>query len=133
MSTVKPDYVVPMLPSMDMAESRSFYERLGFTVFYHDDNFLGVNKGQLELHFWPCSDRHICEASGCYFRVGDVDAYFSEWSFLPVKPILTEGEADHARISGAPEDRPWGMREFYLWDPNGNLIRIGSVIETREA
>jgi len=133
MSAAKPDYAVPMLPSMDLGVSRAFYEKLGFDVFYQDDNFLGVTRGALELHFWPCNDRRICEASGCYFQVGDVDAYYSEWSFLPVNPVLADGETDHARISGEPEDRPWGMREFYLWDTSGNLIRIGSVIEPREA
>jgi len=133
MTATKTDYAIPMLPSMDLAASKTFYEKLGFAVFYQDDNFLGVNRGSLELHFWPCRDRRICEASGCYIQVGDVDAYHSEWSFLPAKPTLADGEGDHARISGIPEDRPWGMREFYLWDPSGNLIRIGSVIETREA
>ena len=27
-----------------------------------------------------------------------------------------------------PEDRPWGMREFYVMDPNGNLLRFGQLI-----
>jgi hypothetical protein len=27
-------------------------------------------------------------------------------------------------VSGI-EDKPWGMREFALVDPNGNLIRVG--------
>ncbi len=133
MPTERPDYVVPMLPSLDLAESCAFYEKLGFEAFHQDANFLGLILGNLELHFWPCRDRSICEASGCYFHVSDVDAYHDRWSFLPVRPVLNAGEQDFARISGAPEDRPWGMREFYLWDPNGNLIRIGSVIETREA
>ncbi|MEQ9487574.1 MAG: VOC family protein [Alphaproteobacteria bacterium] len=133
MSATSADYAVPMLPSVDLAETRSFYESLGFTVFYHDASFLGLTRGKLELHFWPCADRSICEASGCYFQVGDVDKYHEQWSFLPVRPTLKPGETDFARISGAPEDRPWGMREFYLWDSNGNLIRIGSVIEAQEA
>jgi len=26
------------------------------------------------------------------------------------------------------EDKPWGLREFAVIDPDGNLIRIGQVI-----
>jgi hypothetical protein len=27
------------------------------------------------------------------------------------------------------EDKPWGLREFAIVDPDGNLLRIGQVIE----
>jgi hypothetical protein len=27
------------------------------------------------------------------------------------------------------ENKPWGMREFAIVDPDGNLIRIGQTIE----
>ena len=26
------------------------------------------------------------------------------------------------------EDKPWGLREFAILDPDGNLLRIGQVI-----
>jgi hypothetical protein len=26
------------------------------------------------------------------------------------------------------EDKPWGLREFAVVDPDGNLIRIGQII-----
>jgi hypothetical protein len=28
------------------------------------------------------------------------------------------------------EDKPWGLREFAVVDPDGNLLRIGQVIQT---
>jgi hypothetical protein len=28
----------------------------------------------------------------------------------------------------ALEDKPWGLREFALVDPEGNLVRIGQVM-----
>jgi hypothetical protein len=28
----------------------------------------------------------------------------------------------------ALEDKPWGLREFALVDPDGNLVRIGQVM-----
>ena len=27
----------------------------------------------------------------------------------------------------APQDKPWGMREFEVWDPSGCLLRIGQI------
>jgi hypothetical protein len=27
------------------------------------------------------------------------------------------------------EDKPWGMREFAVVDPDGNLLRIGQTLE----
>jgi len=33
-------------------------------------------------------------------------------------------EAGTPRVT-APDDKPWGMREFALSDPNGNLVRVG--------
>ena len=32
------------------------------------------------------------------------------------------------RLHGAPEDSDYGLREFALVDPDGNLLRIGSFI-----
>ena len=26
-------------------------------------------------------------------------------------------------------DQPWGMREFNVWDPHGNLLRIGQIVD----
>jgi len=53
--------------------------------------------------------------------VVDVDAFYDDIARakLPSHGIPRVSE---------PEDRPWGMREFALNDPNGNLVRIGQQI-----
>jgi hypothetical protein len=28
-----------------------------------------------------------------------------------------------------PNDEPWGMREFTLTDPSGNLVRVGHELD----
>jgi hypothetical protein len=28
----------------------------------------------------------------------------------------------------ALEDKPWGLREFAIVDPDGNLLRVGQII-----
>jgi hypothetical protein len=110
------DIAIPVLPSLDFDRTEPFYNNLGFATFYRVDDFLGVRRGRMEIHFWPCADPELPNASGCYLRVTDVDALHREMSPAVEPP---------ARIV-APEDRPWGMREFYIWDPDGNLLKIGA-------
>jgi len=112
------DYAIPVLASLDFAESVAFYGALGFeTLGLHDDYAL-VRRGAMELHFWACPDRAIAEATSCYLNVGAVDALHAEWrAAMP----------ENGRIA-TPEDKPWGMREFAVWDPHGNLLRVGQVI-----
>ncbi len=112
------DYACPVLPSLDFDETEAWYNRLGFKTLGRWESYLIVVHGTLELHFWPCDDRAICEASGAYLQVGDVEAYDAAW-----RPLI---EAP-ARI-GALADQPWGMREFPLWDPHGNLFRVGTPL-----
>ncbi|HJZ80319.1 MAG TPA: VOC family protein, partial [Pyrinomonadaceae bacterium] len=56
--------------------------------------------------------------SSCYWRVVDADTLYQEFASLGLPsaglPCLT-----------TPFDEPWGMREFQLKDPAGNLIRVG--------
>ena len=48
----------------------------------------------------------------------DADALYSEFAELGLPP---EGSPSLSE----PVDEPWGMREFTLRDPAGNLIRVG--------
>ena len=42
---------------------------------------------------------------------------------------IAEGVAKHFNVKiGVPEDRPWGMRDFWLFDPSGVLWRIAQNI-----
>lgn len=109
--------VHPLLPMRDQAESRTFYEALGFDALLAMDGYLIMGRDGVELHFWPCSDRAIAENTSCYIRSSDVDALHAEFS-----AGFPAGEG--VRLT-APENREWGMREFYVFDPSGNLLKIG--------
>jgi len=120
------DVSIPILPSRDLAETRSFYERLGFEAAgWWPDTFGGyaiMRKGDLSMHFFKFPELSPGENyAQCYWRVVDVDAFYDDIARakLPSHGIPRVSE---------PEDRPWGMREFALNDPNGNLVRIGQQI-----
>jgi hypothetical protein len=124
----------PILPMHDAATSRAFYERVGFTTGRgSDDEYLMVQRGLLELHFFHASDVDPFSTAGmAYLYVTDADAYRRE--------ILASGVVDDAASPdiherwrtdhdvsrvGAIEDKPWRMREFALLDPVNNLLRVG--------
>jgi hypothetical protein len=102
-----------------------FYEALGFEgeLLGVDDSYAILTRGDIELHFFPHPDLVPAECyAGCYVRVADVDAMYSAFQSakLPRKGI--------PRMD-ALEDKLWGMREFAIVDMDGNLLRIGQVLE----
>ena len=118
----------PILPSRDLAETRAFYAKLGFTSWWGGRgpwDYEIVSRGNLVVHFFTDSGLVPGESeSSCYWRVEDADALHREFAALglPLEGI--------PRLA-APADEPWGMREFSLVDPSGNRLRIGHELQRR--
>jgi len=118
-----PGVAIPILPARDLVETRAFYERLGFRAagwWPHEfGGYAILVRGDLSMHFFAFGEIAPGENyAQCYWRVKDVDALYAEY------------EAAGLSRSGMPrlepvEDKPWGMREFAIIDPTGNLVRIG--------
>lgn len=71
------------------------------------------------MHFFAYADLPPAENYGqCYWRVTDVDALHAECQAAGLP------RAGVPRLD-AVENKPWGMREFAIVDPNGNLVRVG--------
>jgi catechol 2,3-dioxygenase-like lactoylglutathione lyase family enzyme len=113
----------PILPASDIGATLAWYrDKLGFTIGGDWGDYGIVHRDSVELHFWKCTDRNIAEHSSAYLRVADADGARAA--------MLRAGEG--GRISEVG-DRPWKMREFYVWDPNGNLLRFGQQAESSKA
>lgn len=113
-----PARTIPVLPSPDIAETRAFYrDRLGFVIGLEMDSYLIVRRNEMEIHFWKSDDQKLPEVSSCYIRGGEVPALHAEFSKRGVEK-LTEFTV-----------RPWNMKEFYIHDPHGNLLRFGCAPE----
>ena len=117
----------PILPALDLRRTRAFYESLGFTAGYHDDRYEILRRGNLVVHLEPRDDLvPAANRTSCYWRVEDADVLYQEFASLGLPseglPSLT-----------APCDELWGMREFTLKDPSGNLIRVGHESTERSA
>ncbi len=117
-------HAVPVLRVSPDSESLRFYARLGFGVewehrFRRDlPLFASIRRGSWHLFL----SEHEGDAGPnglVYLYADDVDALHEGWRSAGV---ATE----------APRDRPWGMRELELVDPDGNRLRVGSPAQARD-
>ncbi len=118
------ELAVPVLPSRDLSATLAFYEALGFEEWGSSHlarGYLIVRRGDLVLHFHadPGVDP-LRTATGCYLYVDDVDRLHATWAAAVVPDPATG-----TRVV-APTDTDYGLREFAVVDPSGNLLRIGS-------
>jgi hypothetical protein len=109
---------IPVLPSLDIKRTGAFYAKMGFAErVYEAHDYLILRRDRIELHFWLTDDRQLCENTSCYIRGGQIVALHEEYTAAKIpglKPL---------------ETRPWNMLEFYVIDPDGNLLRFGCAPE----
>jgi hypothetical protein len=119
MATIDPARCIPVLASLNIDESHDFYvNQLGFAeTVYRDHDYLILRRGEMELHFWLAKDRIHPENTSCYIRGGQIVALYDEFKSRRV-PKLSDFAV-----------RPWNMKEFYVHDPHGNLLRFGCAPE----
>ena len=117
------DIAIPTLPSRSLTDTLAFYRRLGFKGEIHSHgDYAILRRGTVELHFFTHRDLRPAESSaGCYIRVSDAESVYRAFSSarLPGKGIPRQDVL---------EDKAWGMREFAIVDPDGNLLRIGQAL-----
>ena len=118
------DIAIPILPSRSLPDTLAFYRRLGFDgkILGEGDSYAILTRGTVEIHFFRHQDLRPAEShAGCYVRVNDVDAMHRAMASAG----LPGWGIPRLDMVG---DKPWGMREFALVDPDGNLVRIGQII-----
>jgi catechol 2,3-dioxygenase-like lactoylglutathione lyase family enzyme len=121
-----PEFAVPIMPATDLDETLAFYERLGFEnagSAPSEWNYLIIRRAGVQLHFYgdPQVDP-LTTSFSCYLYTEDADALYHEWDAIGVPSDPQTG----SRLQGPPAETDYGLREFALVDPSGNLIRVGS-------
>ena len=115
------DVAIPVLPARDLPRLMTFYAKLGFKLRGPGDApdpYVIAKLGTFEVHLWQTKKT----------RVGL--AYLRTRSALRIYAKLAKIGLPQ---SGAPslskvEIQPWGMLEFLLVDPEGNLLRFGEFM-----
>ena len=118
------DIAIPILPSRSVNDTLAFYRRLGFDgeIWGEPYSYAILRRGTVELHFFTHKELQPAEScAGCYIRVSDVEVIYQAL-------VLAELPQSGIPRLDALKNKPWGMREFAIVDPDGNQIRIGQTL-----
>ncbi|KQV25874.1 MULTISPECIES: VOC family protein [unclassified Microcella] len=114
------DRANPALPARDLAATAEFYGRFGFHAVHHDESWLRVRRGRIELEFFPHADLDpTASAHQCVIRVGELDALHAAMAAAGVPQSTT----------GIPRLTPiamqaWGRRAAFLVDLDGSQLAL---------
>ncbi|MET0936048.1 MAG: VOC family protein [Luteibacter sp.] len=111
--------VKAFVPARDFALSMEFYEALGFTraSVFEDIAYFHCGDSSFLLQ-----DFYVAEHADNFMMhllVEDVDAWHA---------VAKDVAARFGVRIGEPQDQPWAMRDFTLFDPSGVLWRIAQNI-----
>ena len=116
--------LVPQLRTTDLDRAIHFYtETLGLTLsFRYQDFYAGVSSGEWMIHLKLVEDPDpsidfVREGQHLHLHIGvrDIQSAFRQVEEAGVK--IVEGIAD----------RPWGITEFVIEDPDGHTLYFGSA------
>jgi len=112
---------VPEIPAASVDKAAAYYVKtLGFTFDWGDEQggIAGVSRGNCRLFITNRSFRQA------YGNTGPILFWLNLESKAEVDELFAEWKTAGAKISSAPEDKPWKLREFIAADLDGNLIRV---------
>lgn len=116
---IHPTQLTPVLRTNQLEETTAFYcNVLGFTCNEKNDDWgwASLSAGDITLMLAKPNEHEPFEnakfTGSFYFRVPNVD---EAWNHLK----------DRVSVCYAPEDFPWEMREFAIYDNNGYLLQFG--------
>lgn len=109
--------VVAQLPSTNLERTSQFYrQQLGCREVGRYPGLLLLKWEEQELHFWLTID---ATPGSCYVRVQGIEGLHAAYAAVPGLV-----RAEHTLAV-----RAWGMKEFHLLDPDGNLLKFGEPVE----
>jgi uncharacterized glyoxalase superfamily protein PhnB len=108
--------VKAFVPAKDFALSMDFYQALGFTLASVFEGIAYLHCGESSFLLQDFYVREHADNFQMHLLVQDVEAWHAQ-----AKPVA---QRFGVRI-GEPQDQPWAMRDFVLFDPSGVLWRIG--------
>lgn len=109
------------VPSRDFAASKAFYLALGFEIPWSDGDLAYVRYGDTAFLLQNFYEPAHAQNFQMHFLVEDADAWHAH--------VIASGVIERFGVRvGDAEERPWGMRDFVMFDPAGVLWRIAHNI-----
>ena len=103
------------IPAKNFALSMEFYEALGFTRASVFEGIAYFHCGELSFLLQDFFVQEHAANYQMHLLVENVDAWHERAKAVAARFNVEVGE---------PENRPWAMRDFTLFDPSGVLWRI---------
>lgn len=114
------------VPATDFELSKDFYTALGFEIPWSSDDLAYVRHGNTSFLLQAFNDPAFIKNYQMHLLVENVDDWHAR--------VLAAGVAARFGVQvGEPEDQPWAMRDFTLFDPSGVLWRVAQNISSKEA
>lgn len=109
------------VPTKDFARSKAFYQALGMRMASDSDGVAYFHHGNTSFLLQDYYVAELAENLMMHLLVEDVEAWWQQ--------VLASGVAEDFGVRLVPpQDQPWGMRDFVLFDPSGVLWRIAQNI-----
>jgi hypothetical protein len=114
LSTLK---IKAFVRAADFLLSIQFYLAIGFEIPWSSDDLAYVRHGETSFLLQAFDHPKFCRNFQMHLLLEGVDDWYAQ--------IQSSGIIERFCIRiGAPQDQPWGMRDFTLFDPSGVLWRI---------
>ena len=115
----------PILNVNNVPDSLVYYiEKLGFTLDFawaeiegNVPTFAQLKRGKFPLML--CQQGQGSPGTWIYVDLPSLEI---------LADLHREYQASGAKIAEPPTDKPWGMREMLIQDPDGHILRIGSPL-----
>jgi catechol 2,3-dioxygenase-like lactoylglutathione lyase family enzyme len=111
------DRATANLPSADFDRTARFYAALGFAVQFKDKGWMILQRGALELEFFPLKIDPLTTIASACLRVDDLDALRSAFAAVGI------AESGRGTPRLTPVEVAYGLRMLAVVDPDGNLLR----------
>ncbi|MGH2444597.1 MAG: bleomycin resistance protein [Candidatus Limnocylindria bacterium] len=135
MTDLPAERMIPLLPCRLIDDQLAFYEALGFEVTYRQkapNVYASVARGRIELHFFVMKGYDPAASySTCYVFVANIDDLYEQFR-IGLKELFGRIPTRGIPRIGPLKDMSYGVRQFLMTDPGGNIIRIGQPIEAAQ-
>jgi hypothetical protein len=119
---LNPVEIKAFIPTKDYALSREFYEAIGFTSAFADEEIAYFHLGSCSFLLQNFYAVEHTQNFMMHLLVENVDDWHTH--------LTKEKIAERFTVKiGVPVNQPWAMRDFTLFDPSGVLWRVAQNIE----